>query len=156
MHIRSLTLTIGNRGRALRAGGVPISHGRLNGTKTAVTLVGHLTAVVRVLAVAVGRLLAVANLVAESLGGLLLVRGRTRRRASTAARLLAALVVVNRRLVFRRAFLLDGPTRHAALHDVTLREIVRQLRLLLLLPLVGVLEQRERFFVSLRQVSKLI
>lgn len=116
-----LTLTIGNRGRALSAGGIPVGSGRLDSTETSVTLVGYLAAIVRVLAVTVRRLLGVRRgVLAESLEGRLVLLAR--RGATAATRVLATLVIVDGRLVLRRVVLLDGPTRHAALDDVSLSE----------------------------------
>jgi len=120
-------LTIGNRGRALRAGGIPVGGGRLDGTEASVTLVGYLAAVVRVLSIAVRRLLGVRRgVLAESLDGWLLLF--TRRGASAAARVLAALVVVDGRLVLWRVVSLDGATRHATLHDVSFRKLARHFK----------------------------
>lgn len=128
---RPLTLTIGNRGRALRTGGIPVGGGRLDGTETSVTLVGHLAAVVRVLPVAVRRLLGVRRgVLAESLDGRLFLLAR--RGASTAARVLAALVVVDGRFVLWRVVPLDGATRHSALHDVSFRKLARHFEAALL------------------------
>lgn len=121
---RPLTLTIGNRGRALRTGGISVGGGRLDGTEASVTLVGHLAAVVRVLSIAVRRLLGVRRgVLAKSLDGWLFLF--TRRGASTAARVLATLVVVDGRLVLWRVVSLDGATRYATLHDVSFRKLAR-------------------------------
>jgi len=130
--VRPLTLTIGNRGRALRAGGVPVGGGQLDGTETSVALVGDLAAVVRVLAIAVGRLLSVhlSGVLVESLDCWLFLLAR--RGATTTARVLAALVVVDGRFVLWRVVPLDGPTRHATLHHVSLRELARHLEAALL------------------------
>lgn len=132
MHIQGpLTLTIGNRGRALRTGGIPVGGGRLDGTEASVTLVGHLAAVVRVLSIAVRRLLGVRRgVLAESLDGRLFLLAW--RGTSTAARVLAALVVVDGRLVLRRVVPLDGTTRHATLHDVSFRKLARHFNAALL------------------------
>lgn len=120
-------MTIGNRGRALRAGGIPVGGGRLDGTEASVTLVGHLTAIVRVLSIAVWRLLGVrCGVLAESLDGWLLLFAR--RGASAAARVLAALVVVDGRLVLWRVVLLDGTSCHATLHDVSFRKLARHFK----------------------------
>jgi len=115
-------LTIGNRGRALCAGGIPVGGGRLDGTETTITLVGHLAAIVRVLSVTVRRLLGVRRgVLTESLKSRLLLLAR--RRAAAAARVLAALVVVDGRFVLRCVVLLNGSACHAALHDVSFREL---------------------------------
>lgn len=128
---RPLTLTIGNRGRALRAGGIPVGGGRLDGTETTVTLVGHLAAIVRVLSVTVRWLLGVRRSVfAECLEGRLLLLAW--RRAAAAARVLAALVIIDGRFVLRCVVLLNGSTCHAALHDVSFRELARHLETALL------------------------
>lgn len=128
----ALTLTIGNRGRGLRsAGGIPVRAGQLDGTETAVTLVGYLAAIVRMLAVtAVRRLLCVhrhhhrgGGILAETLDGRLFLLAR--RGTTTTARVLAAFVVVDGRLVLGRVVPLDGTACHATLHHVSLGELAR-------------------------------
>lgn len=142
-------MTIGNRRRGLSAGGIPVGSGRLDSAEAPVALVGHLAAIVRVLAVAVRRLLGVRRgVLAESLESRLVLLAR--RGATAATRVLAALVIVDGRLVLRRVVLLDGPTRHAALDDVSLGELSWHFK-------AALLDNRKEIAVKSRDVqSKLM
>ena len=153
-----LTLTIGNRGRSLRARPrIPVAGGWLHGAQTSVPLVGDLAAIVGVLAVAVGGLGVMdgpGHVLAEALQhGFLLDRRRTGRWAA-AVRLLAALVIVDARLVLGGVVLLDRPAGHATLHHVSLRELLGHGRLrpgLLVEVFLGVL--RSQYMGVLRELG---
>lgn len=146
-----LTLTIGNRGRPLRARPrIPVAGGWLHGAQTSVSLVGDLAAIVGVLAIAMGGLGVMygpGNVLAEALQhGFLLDRGRTGC-WTAAVRVLAALVIVDARLVLGGVVLLDRPARHATLHHVSLRELLGHGRLrpgFLVEVLLGVLRSQYR------------